>query len=82
MTSNIESYKLIEHTIKEGEYMNLDELCQRIRHAGPEEINDILQTAFERYRILFPNDEILYLSLPKNNPQERQRLLQMIQNLL
>ncbi len=61
--------------------MNLDELCQRIRLANPEEINDILQAAFERYRILFPNDEILYLSLPKNNPQERQRLLQMIQNL-
>ena len=61
--------------------MNLDELCQRIRLAGPEEINDILQAAFERYRNLFPNDEILYLSLPKNNPQERQRLLQMLQNL-
>lgn len=62
--------------------MNLDELCQRIRLANPEEINDILQAAFERYRILFPNDEILYLSLPKNNPQERQRLLQMMQNLM
>ena len=61
--------------------MNLDELCQRICLAGPEEINDILQAAFERYRILFPNDEIIYLSIPKSNPQERQRLLQMLQNL-
>lgn len=58
------------------------ELIRQIKQAPVEEIGDILQAAMERYRVLFPEEEILYLSLPKNNPQERQRLLQTIQPLL
>lgn len=58
------------------------ELIRQITQVPVEEIGDILQAAMERYRALFPEEEILYLSLPKNDSQERQRLLQTIQPLL
>ena len=58
------------------------ELIGQIAQAPVEEIGDILQAAMERYRSLFPEEEILYLALPKNDPRERQRLLQTIQPLL
>lgn len=62
--------------------MSRTELIRQIKQAPVEEIGDILQAVMERYRALFPEEEILYLSLPKNDPQERQHLLQTIQPLL
>ena len=61
--------------------MDTKELLSQIRQADAAALNDIAQTLMERYHTLFPDDDVIFLSLPKNNPQERQRLLQMVQNL-
>lgn len=62
--------------------MNLEQLLQSVSQSSPEEITDILQACMERYRTLFPNDEILYLALPKNDPKERKRLLKIIRKMV
>lgn len=62
--------------------MDSKELLSQIRQADGAALNDIAQALTERYHILFPNDDVFFLSLPKNNPQERQRLLQMMQDLV
>ena len=61
--------------------MDTQELLNQIRQADGAALNDIAQALMERYHTLFPDDDVFFLSLPKNNPQERQRLLQMVQNL-
>lgn len=62
--------------------MDTQELVSQIRQADGAALGDIAQALMDRYNTLFPNDEVFFLSLPKNNPQERQRLLQMMQNLV
>ena len=41
-------------------------------------LNDILQAIIKRYSILFPDWEVSVFSLPKNNPEERDRLVDTI----
>lgn len=58
--------------------MDTKELLSQIRQADAAALNDIAQALMDRYNVLFPNDDVFFLSLPKNNPQERQRLLQKL----
>ncbi len=36
------------------------------------EINEVISALIRRYRICYPEEEVIFLSLPKTNPQERE----------
>ena len=53
-------------------------VMQAIQNATSSDINDLLLALCQRHRELFPDWEVLYISCPKNNPQERQQTLEYI----
>ena len=55
--------------------MNQAEMLSYISKADDTEISEIIQTIIHRYNILHPDSEIFFLSLPRNNPQERQETI-------
>lgn len=46
-----------------------------IRQASSYELDDMVNAVRQRYAELFPDWEILFLSLPKNDPAERRKCL-------
>ena len=46
-----------------------------INHADDAELAEIIQAIIHRYNSLHPDSEIFFLSLPRNNPQERQETI-------
>ena len=52
--------------------MQLDEMVRKIGAADSEMIDMILDAAMNRKRELYPEWEMVYLALPKNDPQERE----------
>ena len=49
------------------------ELISVIQSADASELEDILDAAIKRKRELFPDWDILYLAIPKNDVDERMR---------
>ena len=42
------------------------------------ELNDIVQAVLRRYDVLFEDEEVVFLSLPKNDTEERIRILRTV----
>lgn len=53
------------------ERMALKELLERIERADSYEISDILHAVRNRFKELFPKDDFVLVSMPKDDPQER-----------
>lgn len=53
-----------------------------IEQADDFEINEIINAVIRRYQAVFPDWEVMFLSLPKNDPEERRKALQSIINFL
>lgn len=51
-------------------------ILKAIEQANDLEINDILDTVIRRYRQVYPDWDIVFLSLPTSNLEERRRILQ------
>ena len=47
-----------------------------IENADEEMVDCIIELAFQRRRKLFPDWDMIYFALPKNDPAERKRLLE------
>ena len=60
---------------------NLSGVMDRIGHADDIEINEIIQAVIRRYQRVYPDWEVVFLALPKNDPVERKRLLETILNI-
>lgn len=58
--------------------MDVQQVINYIRQADPAEIGDILETAVARKRELYPQWEMVYIALPKNDPEERKRTLEWV----
>lgn len=58
--------------------MEVQQVLNYIRQAEPGEIGDILEAAVARKRELYPEWEMVYLALPKNDPEERKRTLDWV----
>lgn len=58
--------------------MILTELLNHIRQANDAELTTIVQMVIARYGELFPDDEIIFVSLPKNAPDERRETIKQI----
>lgn len=55
--------------------MILTELLNHIRQADSADLSTIVQRVIARYAELFPEDEVIFLSLPKNAPDERRETI-------
>ena len=53
-------------------------LCRMIASADSAELNEIALAVMHRYNDLFSEDEVVFLSLPKHDPKERQRIIHAI----
>ena len=58
--------------------MRMNIMMQEIRKADPAEIDMILEAAVARKRELYPQWEMVYIALPKNDPEERKRTLEWV----
>ena len=59
--------------IKMKPKISLDELLLRIEHAEHEEIDPIIDVLQRRYRRLFPDWEVAFLSVPAGNGENRRK---------
>ena len=53
--------------------MELADVLRKIEQANDEEINDIIEAVIHRYQICYPGWEVLFLSLPKYDGEERKK---------
>ena len=58
--------------------MNLEELKMQIRRVEADGVEELMDAVFARKRELFPDWDIVYIALPKNNWKERRRTLEMV----
>jgi hypothetical protein len=56
--------------------MSVEELRKQIRKADREQIDILLEAAFARKRELYPQWDIQYMALPKDDWEERRRILE------
>lgn len=57
------------------ERQKLSAFIEEILRADSEALNKISNAVEERYRRLFPDQEVVYLTLPRNNLEEREKQL-------
>ncbi len=50
-------------------------VLSRISAADSQELNAIVRATLERYRVLFPEEEVLFLSLPLDDHEQRVAIL-------
>ena len=62
--------------------MSVDELIERVDDLAPGELIPVLDAVMERYRVLFPEWEIIYAAIPKKVSPERTAFLQELQERL
>ena len=53
----------------------MNEILKRIGSTDTFEIDEILWACIQRRRALYPDWDFVFVSLPKNDPQERKRIL-------
>lgn len=53
-------------------------ICKRIETANDLELSQIVQALLSRYHVLFPDEEVIFLSLPLHDREERARLWAMM----
>lgn len=56
--------------------MSVEELRRQINNADSAQIDSILEAAFARKRELYPQWDIQYMALPKDDWEERRRILE------
>ena len=50
-------------------------VISRIAAADSRELSEIVRATLERYRVLFPEEEVVFLSLPLDDQEERSAIL-------
>ena len=54
---------------------SMRDVLRRIDVMNEKELSETVRSVMERYRTLFPNEEIIFLSLPTDDLTERSRIL-------
>ena len=62
--------------------METYEIMKLLSSAKEEDVDEILDAVFARRRELFPDWDMIYFALPKNNPKERKMLLEQALEVL
>ena len=58
----------------------LSKVLEFIRQADDSQISTIIQALVSRYGEVYPDWDVTFLSLPKNDPEERKNLIQHFLN--
>ena len=58
--------------------ISFDEVLQKIESADDYEIHEIMDAVRKRFAVVFPDWEVVYVSCPRNNKEERQKILDCI----
>lgn len=61
---------------------DLETLLNRIGELPSGQVWEVLEAVMERYRILFPEHELLLMSVPKEDTPERRRQLKALRDFL
>ncbi len=62
--------------------MGESQFLREIEKMDSTELDAILHAAMERHRVLFPDWEIVYVSLPRNDLEMREKYLKMMMEFL
>ncbi|MBQ3147136.1 MAG: hypothetical protein IJB91_05340 [Oscillospiraceae bacterium] len=62
--------------------MDKEKIYEYIEEADRRETMEILDAAVNRFRELYDDQELILLTLPKNNPAERSRLIAQMADML
>ena len=62
--------------------ITLSSVTSYIEQTDDIEISEIISAIIRKYAISFPNWEAVFLTLPKNDPDERKRMLLQLADLL
>ena len=54
------------------EQISCDVIKRFVESADPQELNEIVFAVLERFHQLYTDEEVVFLSLPKHNREERQ----------
>ena len=57
------------------------EILAQIASAEAQELSKIVQAVLARYDVLFPEEEVIFLSLPKYDQAERSAILNRVEEL-
>ena len=55
--------------------LTLARVIKFIQQADDYQVNEIINTLQDRYRKVYPDWEVVFLSLPKNSPEERKNII-------
>ena len=61
-----------------GEIMSLENVLAYIQQADDDEINQIIDALTARYSRVYPDREVAFLSLPRNDRERRRRILEFV----
>lgn len=67
---------------KEESAAFMTDILRRIGGMNDAELSQVVLSVMGRYQKLFPQEEIIFLSLPKDDPDERQRILEAVSCLV
>ena len=57
--------------------MEISDVLSYIAQADDGQLNDITSALTARYKVLFPDWEVVYLSLPLQDPERREQLWEL-----
>lgn len=60
----------------------MEKTMERIASANGEELQQLFLALRQRYGELYPEEEVVFVSLPKNDRKERRRLMQAVFDLM
>ena len=60
------------------EQISCDAIKRFVESADPQELNEIVFAVLERFHQLYTDEEVVFLSLPKHNREERQRIIRSV----
>lgn len=58
------------------QFSSVEEILGKISQMNETELNQVALAVLERYRTAFPREEVIFLSLPKDDGDERRRILE------
>ena len=60
----------------------LNRMLKKIERADDFEVSRMISTIIRRYARVYPDQEVMFLSLPKNDPEERGRTLDAVRRYM
>ena len=59
-----------------------DQFTKKIKMASKYEVDEYLMAAMDRKRELYPDWELIYMAIPKNNEEDRRATIRFIVDML